>query len=126
MNHRAIAEYFNSQASTRSSLGDYDCVRFVIEALRVGWGVDYRAMLGYDDRRSAVDRLRLAGGLEGAFTREFGEPIAPAELLPGDVAYFEDPAVGLVMPGYIAVKLRGSIGRVPLQFASKGWRVWAR
>lgn len=124
MNQRALSEYFNSQAGVRSNLGGLDCVRFVIEALEAGWGIDCRDVLGYHDRRSAVDRLRIAGGLEAAFTAELGEPMPPAELRPGDIAYFIDPAVGLVMPGYIAVKLRGSVGRIPLQFADKGWRLW--
>lgn len=126
MNADGLGEYFASEAKTRARLGGLDCVRFAIEALYFGWGVDYREILGYHDRRSAIDRLRIAGGLEAAFTAELGEPIPPVLLLPGDLAYFPDPSIGLVMPGYCAVKVHGTIARIPLQLIYKGWRSWAR
>ena len=126
LDHNALSKYLADAAGRRSKLGEYDCVRFVIEALYAGWRVDYRNILGYQDRRTVIDRLRIAGGLEQAFTDELGPPVNPADLLPGDIAYFQDPAVGLVMPGYIAVKVRSTIGRVPLQFANKGWHAWVR
>lgn len=125
MNRIALANYFEEVAATPSNLGGLDCVRFVIESIYYGWGADFRDVLGYSDRRSAVERLRIAGGLEQSFTDEFGEPVAAVNLRPGDIAYFEDPAIGLVMPGYVAVKFSRTIGRVSLQFVSKGWQ-WVR
>jgi hypothetical protein len=126
VNSSALSEYFITASEHPAELGRLDCVRFVVEALNAGWGIDYTAMLGYGDRRTAIDRLRLAGGLEAAFTAELGDPIYPALLEPGDFAFFPDPAVGLVMPGYCAVKVRKTIIRVPLQFIEKGWRAWVR
>lgn len=124
MNSKALSQYFNECSSVKSTLGHFDCVRFVIEGILVGWEKDFTPFLGYKDRRSAVDRLRIAGGLDEAFTAEFGEPLKPTELIPGDVAYFPEAVVGLVLPDYVAVKLRGSIGRIPLRFVEKGWRLW--
>jgi len=126
MDRAALSKYFEATATKPAALGGLDCVRFVIDALYVGWRVDYRDILGYQDRRTAIDRLRIAGGLEAAFTAELGDPIEAEELSPGDIAFFNDPAIGLVMPGYVAVKFHRTIGRVPLYCAAKGWRSWVQ
>lgn len=126
MDEIAIRDYFERAHGMRSALGDLDCVRFTIEGIFYGWGIDYREILGYQDRRTAIDRLRIAGGLQQAFTDELGDPVDVDELLPGDIAYFDDPAVGLVMPGYIAVKYRSTIFRAPRQFARCGWHSWVQ
>ena len=126
MNKSALSTYFADAAIADSVFGKLDCVRFVIEALYVGWGTDFRDVLGYSDRKTACARLRLSGGLEQAFTDELGDPVAPTELKTGDIAYFEDPGVGLVMDSYVAVKFGNTIGRVPLQFVSKGWKTWVQ
>lgn len=126
MNRNALSKYFANASDAPFVFGKLDCVRFVIEAIHVGWGKDFRDILGYSDRGSACTRLRLAGGLEQAFTDELGEPVSPVELIAGDIAYFEDPGVGLVMENYVAVKIGTTIGRVPLQFVSKGWKTWVQ
>ena len=126
MNQKALTKYFNATVAQPACLGRLDCVRFVAEALKAGWGIDHLDVLRYSDRRTAVKRLRELGGLENAVSSVLGEPVNPADLRPGDVAYFLEPSIGLVMPGYVAVKFRQTIVRVPLQFAARGWWTWVR
>lgn len=100
---------------------------FAIESLFFGWGIDYRDVLGYRDRRSAVERLRIAGGLEEAFSDELGPLLPVSALEPGFIAYFPPPgeSVGIVMGNYIAIKHRSTIYRVDLDAAQGGWSPWA-
>lgn len=106
-------------------LGGLDCVRFVIEGIWVGWGKDFSECLRYNSRREAVTQLREDGGLYQAFASVLGEAVPRHELTTGDIAYFPDSFVGLVMPGYIAVKLRKTIIRVPMERCAQGWK-WDR
>ena len=122
MNTVALSKYFETAAQQPAELGHFDCVRFVVEAMNVGWGRDYRHVLGYSDRRSAVKRLRAAGGLQEAFIAELGEPVAASDLSTGDIAWFSDPAVGLVLTNCIVVKVRKTILRLPLDSANIGWK----
>ena len=114
MNTVALSEYFETAAQQRAEFGHLDCVRFVVDAMYVGWDRDYRDVLQYSDRRSAVKRLRDAGGLQEAFIDALGEPVAASELRPGDIAWFSDPAVGLVLENCIVVKMRKTIVRMRL------------
>ncbi len=123
MNAQALHEYFERTAAAPFRLGGLDCVRFVAEALHAGWGRDYRTRLGYRDRRSACVRLRASGGLRDALGTVLGAEFPPTQLRPGDVAWFEPPAtIGLVMPGYVAVKVGHTIHRADLCCAEFGWR----
>jgi len=72
-----------------------------------------------------VAKIREDGGLYEAFARVLGEAVPRSELLPGDIAYFPDEFVGLVMPGYIAVKYRRTIHRVPFERCAQGFQ-WDR
>lgn len=121
MNAEALSDYLSEVAGRPSALGRFDCVRFVVEALFVGWRRDYRDCLGYHDRRSAVAQLRAAGGLYEAICSELGQDIPISDLSIGDVAYFPDPAVGLILPGCIAVKAYRTVLRLPLDSARSGW-----
>jgi len=123
---QALRDYFLEVHSEPAKFGSLDCVRFVIDGIQRGWGVDYRGILGYQDRKSACERLRISCGLKQAFTDELGEPIYVHELIPGDIAYFDDPMVGLVMDGYIAVKYRRTIVRTPMLLAACGWHTWVQ
>lgn len=125
MNTAALRTFFDESASRDSVLGGFDCVRFVIEAIRIGWGKDFRRCLRYDCRRSAVNQLREDGGLRDAFSKVLGEPVARSELEPGDIAYFPDGFVGLVMTTYIAVKYRSTVYRVGFDSCAEGWK-WDR
>lgn len=120
----ALHEYFNRVAAKPMVLGGYDCVRFVAEALYVGWNRNFIPILDYWDRRSAVRRLRQANGLRDACTDALGDEVHKSELVMGDVAYFEAPhaTIGLVMDGYVAVKLRGSIVSVAPSAIITGWK----
>ena len=122
MNAEALSDYLSEATERSSVLGGFDCVRFVFEALFVGWGRDFRDRLGYHDRRSAVARLRAAGGLYEAISAELGQDQPITDLATGDVAYFHDPAVGLILPNCIAVKAYRTILRLPLDTARSGWR----
>lgn len=124
MNRDALSKYFLDVHSSPTRLGGIDCVRFVIDALYIGWNIDLRPMLGYHDRRSAVDRLRIADGLRQAFIDDLGDPVSEDQLEPGDIAYFDDPCVGLVMQDYIAVKFGRTIVRAPRNFCDIGWKTW--
>lgn len=123
MNVEALSRYFIEQSRQRQRFGSNDCVTFVAGALLTGWGKDYTRALGYSDRRSAVRRLRVAGGLRAACDQVFGAMCEVEELRPGDVAYFERPAtLGLVMPGYVAVLIASQVQRVKIEIARGGWR----
>lgn len=124
MNTQELHRYFIIASTREHRLGVCDCVTFTFDALRVGWNKDYRDKFGYFDRRSAVNRLRKAGGLKQALIDEFGEPVAPSKLQMGDVAYMETPraTLGLVMDGFIAVCGNRCIHRVTLESAICGWK----
>lgn len=126
----ALRAYLATAALTPAELGKLDCVRFVIEAIRAGWGQDFRGCLRYECRHSAVVQLREDHGLRSAFCKVLGEPIPAAELVPGDIAYVRDAktgtrAVGLVLFDTVVVKVGRTIARVPLAYCDEGW-TWAR
>jgi len=125
VNVTALRSYFSEVSTRPSVLGELDCVRFVIESIRIGWGRDFRDCLRYQCRRSAVAQLREDGGLYDAFARVLGEAVPRSELIPGDIAYFTDSFVGLMMPEYIAVKYRRTIYRVPFEHCGQGFK-WDR
>ena len=66
MNVEALAKFLSKSAQRQFVLGKFDCVSFTFEGVRVGWNRDYLKFLEYDDRRSAVDRLRASDGLYDA------------------------------------------------------------
>ena len=120
---KALHTYLAAAAGKPFVFGGYDCVRFVAEALLVGWDRNYLGALGYDSRRSAVVRLRRADGLRDACTDALGDECLTADLVPGDVAYFETPAatIGLVLPGCVVIKSGRTIHRVDVSAAMTGW-----
>ncbi len=118
----ALHKYMIAAAAKRAVFGKYDCVSFVFEALREGWDRDYVSLLDYDGRRSAVDRLRGAGGIHDGICEHLGEDLPMCDLDAGDVAWLPPGNIGLIMPEYIAVKYRRTILRVPLSEARSGWK----
>ncbi len=124
MNVVALRGYFNEQAQIPHKLGSVDCVKFVTEAVYLGWGRDYRNALQYHDRRSAVDRLRALGGLIGACNHAIGPMRDVEDLEPGDVIYFHKPrpTLGLLMPEYVAVKIGQNIHRLVIEPEMHGWK----
>ncbi len=123
MNIEAIQDYFYRVAPFPQKFGTYDCCTFVVETLLIGFDRDFRYALGYKDRRSAVDRLRKIGGLRDAFNDILGPESLCADYPPGSIAYFDRPAyVGIIMPGYIAVKGHGCIHRFIIEPHRTGWR----
>ena len=122
MNVEALATYFNESAPRQFVLGKFDCVSFAFEAVKVGWGRDYLDNLGYDDKRSAIDRLRLSDGLYDAICAGLGQDIPMCELGPGDLAWLPPSAIGLIMHDYIAVKTYRTILKAPLESAHTGWK----
>jgi len=123
VDRQALADYLAGVCNRQSELGGLDCVRFVVEALLAGFSVDLRGKLRYADRQGALRRIRHHRGLDAAFRYELGEPLPAEELRFGDIAYVPPHAVGLVMPGYIAMKARATIWRYKLSTATHGWRV---
>ncbi len=112
MNIPALHEYFIEQSQQQQKLGVVDCVQFVTGAVFAGWGRDYRDVLQYSDRRSAVTRLRQLGGLKEACVHALGEITIIDDLEPGDVIWYDKPAtLGVLMPGYVAVKMGRSVQR---------------
>ena len=122
MNVWALHKYMIAAAARPSVFGRYDCVSFVFEALAEGWNRDYLTLLNYDDRRSAVDRLRAAGGIYDGISKHLGQDIPMSDLEVGDIAWLPPSNIGLIMPEYIAVKYRRTILRVPLSEARSGWK----
>ncbi len=125
MNIPGLQEYFAKVAGLPQRFGVYDCCTFVIEALQIGWDRNYCDDLRYFDRKSAVKRLRQDGGLRQAFTVVFGPEQLLGDAPPGSIAWMGSPGnacVGLVMPGYIAVKANKCIHRIAFDDERTGWR----
>lgn len=122
MNVEALAAYFNEAAPRQFVLGKFDCVSFAFESVKIGWGRDYLDNLGYDDRRSAIDRLRLSDGLYDAICDGLGQDIPMSDLVAGDLAWLPPSAIGLVMHDYVAVKTHRTIVKVPFEFVRSGWK----
>jgi hypothetical protein len=123
MNELALRDYFERVARLPQRFGVYDCCTFVVEVLLYGFNRDFRHALRYWDRRSAVTRLRGAGGLREAFTDVLGPEQLISDCPPGTVAYFNNPAfVGILMPDYIAVKGHKVIHRFRIEPHRTGWR----
>ena len=113
----------NAATQKRPALGHYDCVRFVIELLYVGFDRDYRDRMEYWDRRSAVRRLRKAGGLRAAFTECFGNELLADDLVVGDIAFYQKPdTVGLILPQCVAMYFCGTMHAVDRSTVTIGWR----
>jgi hypothetical protein len=123
MNENAIREYFEAASLKRPAFGHYDCVRFVIELLYVGFDRDYRASMEYWDRRSAVRRLRKSGGLRNAFTDCFGEELSSDDLVVGDISFYPKPdTVGLILPNCVAAYYCGAVQALDRSTVTIGWR----
>jgi hypothetical protein len=122
MNVEALSRYMTEAADKPARLGHHDCVSFVFEGIREGWDLDLLDKLKYHGRRGAIDRLRDAGGLYDAICEHLGQDLPLCELIPGDVAWLPPANIGLIMDGYIAVKWRRTVLRVPLDKAASGWR----
>lgn len=122
MNIDALSTFFAAQAPTKQKFGTVDCVHFVTEAVFIGWGRDFRDVLKYNSRKTAVERLRYFGGLKAACQFAMGPMRSIEELKPGDVVWFDKPAtIGLLMPGYIAVKMGHAIHRFQIENQMTGW-----
>ena len=127
MNVNALQEFFWHESQRPQKFGVVDCVQFVTEAVWVGWCRDFRNVLGYYDRASAVQRLRELGGLKAACDFAMGERFPVEELEPGDVVWFDEPkTLGLLMPGYVAVKLGTRIDRYRIEPGMIGWKTSGR
>lgn len=123
MNADALRDFFAEQSQINQKLGMVDCVTFVAAAVFVGWGRDFRSVLQYRDRRSAVDRLRALGGLRRACDQAMGKRYPVAELEVGDVVWFDRPAtIGLLMQGFVAVKMGRAIHRLQIEPQMTGWK----
>lgn len=124
MNEDALHEYFIAEGSKKQKFGTVDCVSFVTGAVFAGWRRDYRSVLQYHDRRSAVVRLRELGGILGACDFAMGARHPVDKLSPGDVVYIEKPvaSIGLLMPDYIAVKFGSTVHRYVIEPNMFGWK----
>lgn len=123
MNVLALQDFFWRESQRKQKLGVVDCVQFVCGAVKAGWDRDYSDILRYSDRRSAVQRLRVLGGLRAACDMAMGEQQPVDELEPGDVIWFDKPnTIGLLMPGYVAVKIGGRIDRYEIEPEMIGWK----
>jgi len=122
VNVEALAQFLSASAQRQFVLGKFDCVSFVFEGVNVGWDRDFLQFLAYDDKRSAVDRLRFSDGLYDAVCEGLGQDLPMCELAPGDIAWLPPSCIGLIMPDYIAVKTHRTVLRVPLDCAKSGWK----
>lgn len=123
MNAEALSSFFYSQSTERQKLGVVDCVHFVTEAVFIGWNRDFRSVLQYNSRRTAIDRLRELCGLKAACSHALGQMHCIDDLSAGDVVWFDNPAtIGLLMPGYVAVKMGKTIHRFQIEDQMTGWK----
>lgn len=129
MDYTALHRYLATQARLPQRLGVVDCVTFVAEALKEGWGKDYLHELRYSDRRSAVRRLRTSGGLANAVADILGPMCPMSHLSPGDVVFIRSPdSLGIIIPRpghepYIAVKGHYVVHRLVIQPEYQGWKI---
>ena len=122
MNTEALHAYFAQQSQLPQRFGVVDCVTFCLEGIKIGWGRDHLELLGYWDRRSAVDRLRKAGGLHQAMSDAFGMPRSISVLEPGDLIFFSVPAtVGLMVDNGVIVKGHYTVQRAIFDPEMTGW-----
>ncbi len=121
MNPDAIRAYIEAAATKTQRFGSYDCVRFAVELVWVGFDRNYLGQLGYWDRKSAVRRLRRDGGLFQAFDAVLGP--ARSDLEPGDFVYYDDPpTIGVMLPSCVVVYSGGGFYNAPHDTARIGWR----
>ncbi len=122
MNTEALHKYFALQSQLPQRFGVVDCVTFCLEGVKIGWGRDHLDLLGYYDRRTAVKRLRKAGGLHQAFSDAFGMPKSIRKLKPGDLIYFsEPPTIGLLLENGVIIKGHYTVQRALLDPKMTGW-----
>jgi len=122
LNIEALAAYFNEAAPRQFVLGKFDCVSFAFAGVKIGWDRDFMECLGYEDRASAIGRLRDADGLYDAICEGLGQDLPICELEPGDLAWIPPSAIGLIMADYVAVKTHRTIVKVPFEFVHSGWK----
>lgn len=104
-NIEALHEHFAAQSQLPQTLGVVDCVTFVIEGTKVGWGNDHTDAIHYDDRRSAVKQLRRSGGLWESMTEHFGQAKKIEDLTDGDIIWMGSPAtLGLLIGPHVFIK----------------------
>ena len=124
----ALSVYLFTVASRPYELGKMDCVRFVADCLRIGYDLHYHEFLGYNDRQSALRRLREAGGLKKAIESVLDREVPACDLHPGDVAWLPNNrhgVIGFIMPGQVLVKADCRIDRFDIHSVQSGWRTWA-
>jgi hypothetical protein len=128
MNVEALSRYMADAAARPFRLGHHDCVSFVFEAIREGWDRDFLSYLKYEGRRGAVDRLRASDGLYEAISEHLGPDVPIGDLEIGDIAWLPPSNIGLIMDGYIAVKWRKTVLRIPISEGKTGWKaeLWHR
>jgi hypothetical protein len=121
----AVRDYIARVARSPYQLGVDDCMTFVVDCILIRGGRDYRPYLGYYDRRTAVARLRAAGGIRPACCEVWGAERPVAELSIGDVVFVRSrhAGVGLLMPNRVLIKSHCTIERLPIDSAMFGWRV---
>lgn len=106
--------------------GQNDCCLFAANAVEVITGVDpAKKYRGYKTKLGAAKKLKDLG-IEGAWTKEFGEPINPKLLRRGDVVLFDnegDLAVGICIGTHFFAVGEDGLLRFPMSKAIKGWKV---
>lgn len=106
--------------------GQNDCCLFAANAVEVITGVDpAKKYRGYKTKLGAAKKLKDLG-IEGAWTKEFGEPINPKLLRRGDVVLFDnesDLAVGICIGAHFAAVGDEGVVLFPMTKAIKGWKV---
>jgi cell wall-associated NlpC family hydrolase len=122
MDTEALHAYFARQSQLPQRFGVVDCVTFCLEGIKIGWDRDYLDQLGYWDRRTAVERLRKAGGLHQAMSDTFGMPRSIRMLEPGDLIFFSVPAtVGLLVDNGVIIKGHYTVQRALPDPEMMGW-----
>ena len=122
----AVMEAINRWPYQTFEYGTSDCCQFAAFVARELTGVDHAATFEYASEAEAQEIQRRAGGLTGALTAIFGEPMPVAALLPGDpvLIRWRDLEVVAVVIGAgraAAPDVHGHILEVPLRLACYGW-----
>lgn len=106
--------------------GQNDCCLFAANAVEVITGIDpAKKYRGYKTKLGAAKKLKDLG-IEGAWTKEFGDPINPKLLRRGDVVLFDNEgslAVGICIGSQFAAVGETGVLLFSMKQALKGWRI---
>ena len=109
--------------------GTHDCCTFAADCVMAVTAVDKMAAYrgGYSNAQGAARKIKKAGGLDIALTKELGEPLAITAMAQrGDVVCFTSAlgdTAGICVGSMIAAAGLDGVTYTPMVQAFKAWRI---